>query len=337
MITSCYYSITTLSTVGYGDLYPISNFEMIFGILIMLAGVGFFSLIMGSFIEIISTFNQNLGVEEHTFELHNWMTLLTRFRENKPLPNSLYRQINQHFKYYWANNRLSQVQKDNEFINALPRSIKRGIIVHYLFDDIFYNFRFFFNPQKYKDSKFLYDIAFGLKPRHFSEKEEENIIYDEEEEVLEMYFIMSGTVGIGYHLYQQPLEKQRYKLTHFLGSNNFFGDYYLCNNMKAEFVHIATTEVEAFALSKKFLMRKVFPKYPQIFREIKDDLKYRYNSTIKDEIMKHKHSHIEVVNKRSTYNSIQLRAKKAVDFSSQQLLVMNTKSDVGTTNLRQQF
>jgi hypothetical protein len=30
----------------------------------MLAGVGFFSFIMSSFIEIISTFNQNLGVEE---------------------------------------------------------------------------------------------------------------------------------------------------------------------------------------------------------------------------------------------------------------------------------
>ena len=91
MITSCYFSITTLSTVGYGDLFPISDIEKIVGIIIMLGGVAFFSYIMGSFIEIISTFNQNLGVEDQTFELHNWMTLLTRFRDRKPLPNSLYR------------------------------------------------------------------------------------------------------------------------------------------------------------------------------------------------------------------------------------------------------
>lgn len=138
------------------------------------------------------------------------MTLLSRFRQNQPLPNSLYRQINQHFKHYWQNNRIHQVGKDNEFINSLPGVIKRGIIVHYLFDDIFYNFRIFFNPQKYKESKFLYDVAYGLMPRNFSCNPEENVIYDEEEEVLEMYFITAGTVGVGYHLYQQPLEKSRY-------------------------------------------------------------------------------------------------------------------------------
>jgi len=55
------------------------------------------------------------------------------------------------------------------------------------------------------------------------------------------------------------------------------------------------------------LARKIFPKYPNVYREIKDDSKYRYNSAIKDEIMKHKHSHIEVVNKRSTYNNIHLK------------------------------
>lgn len=83
----------------------------------------------------------------------------------------------------------------------LPSGIKRGIVVHYLFDDIFYNFRIFFNPQKQKDSKFLYDVAFGLQPRLFRDYPDENIIFDEEEEVLEMYFIITGTVGVGYHLF----------------------------------------------------------------------------------------------------------------------------------------
>jgi len=91
LITSCYFSITTLSTVGYGDLHPISMLEKCIGMAVMLLGVGFFSYIMGKFIDIISNIQNTQGVEEQTFDLHNWMTLLTRFRDNKPLPNSLYR------------------------------------------------------------------------------------------------------------------------------------------------------------------------------------------------------------------------------------------------------
>ena len=211
-------------------------------------------------------------------------------------------------------------------MKGLPRSIKRGIIVHFLFDDLFYNFRYFFNPQKLKDSKFLYDIAFGLMPRHFSEKEDEDIILDEEEEVLEMYFIVSGSVGVGYHLYQQPLEKQRYVKVIYLSANTFFGDYYLCNNIKAEFVHVAVSNVEAFGLSKKFLMSKIFPKYPHIYQEIKDQCKYRYNSTVKNEIQKHKQGHLAVVNMKSTYNVMHLN-QKTLQHNNEQILNKTQKNE----------
>lgn len=115
---------------------------------------------------------------------------MTRFRNNQPLPDNLMKQIHVHFKYLWTNNRIAQVDKDTEFMKMLPYSVQRAIIVHFLFDDIFYNFSTFFNPEKFKDSQFLYDVAFGLMPRIFSDKDDENVILDEEEEVLEMYFVL---------------------------------------------------------------------------------------------------------------------------------------------------
>ncbi len=145
MIISCYFALTTLSTVGYGDLYPISTNEMLVGIIVMLLGIVFFSHIMGSFIEIISNYDKRMGSVDRGTELHNWMTLLTRFTNNKPLPKTLINQIDNHFAYYWANDRLNAISKDDEFLNALPRQIKRHIIKHYLFDDIFFRFRLFFN------------------------------------------------------------------------------------------------------------------------------------------------------------------------------------------------
>lgn len=53
IIIACYFSLTTLSTVGYGDFYPMSNIERICAVLVMLCGVAFFSYIMGLFIDII--------------------------------------------------------------------------------------------------------------------------------------------------------------------------------------------------------------------------------------------------------------------------------------------
>lgn len=89
LIISCYFALTTLSTVGYGDYSPKSLVEMLIGIVVMLAGVAFFSYIMGSFIEIISNYDKKMGTVDKGTELHNWMTLLTRFTNNKPLPKQI--------------------------------------------------------------------------------------------------------------------------------------------------------------------------------------------------------------------------------------------------------
>jgi len=63
-----------------------------------------------------------------------------------------------------------------------------------------------------------------------------------------------------------------------MGQNSFFGDYYIVFNTASEFLYLAIKEVEAFSLSKKFLMRKVFPKFPGILKGMKEDIKFRYNS-----------------------------------------------------------
>lgn len=86
-------------------------------------------------------------------------------------------------------------------------------------------------------------------------------------------------------------------------------------------MYVAVSEIEAFSLSKKFLASKIYPKYPNIFREIKDDSKYRYNSAIKDEIMKHKNLHVEVVNRKSTFSTLTLKQKEVEAISMQQMQV----------------
>jgi hypothetical protein len=95
----------------------------------MICGVAFFSYIMGSFIGIIQKFDDLLGEKDESNDLHNWLNLLNRYRGNKPLSKELINSIDNHFSYYWQNDRLDAVSKNNEFLNALPRVIKRSIMV----------------------------------------------------------------------------------------------------------------------------------------------------------------------------------------------------------------
>ena len=51
-----YYSFTSLSTVGLGDLHPRSNTERVFCSFMLLFGVAIFSYIMGEFINILEKY-----------------------------------------------------------------------------------------------------------------------------------------------------------------------------------------------------------------------------------------------------------------------------------------
>jgi len=76
-----------------------------------------------------------------------------------------------------------------------------------------------------------------------------------------MYFITGGEVGAGFKLLDQPIDTQQYELTQSLLNKDLFGDYYVLYNVQSEFCFIAIQDVQAFALSKKFLLFHVFSKF----------------------------------------------------------------------------
>jgi len=53
-ILSIYFTITTMTTVGYGDMSPGTTVEMVYGIFIMILGVVVFNFISGALASIIS-------------------------------------------------------------------------------------------------------------------------------------------------------------------------------------------------------------------------------------------------------------------------------------------
>ena len=54
VIALSYYILTTLSTIGLGDLHPRSDYERVLMAFTMLSGVAIFSYVMGNFIDILN-------------------------------------------------------------------------------------------------------------------------------------------------------------------------------------------------------------------------------------------------------------------------------------------
>lgn len=64
-----------LSTVGYGDMFPLSNLERIIGVLCMMIGVAVFSLVMGQFTEIHEEFKTQMADPDNYEEFKEWLLL----------------------------------------------------------------------------------------------------------------------------------------------------------------------------------------------------------------------------------------------------------------------
>ena len=55
-VISMYWSITTLTTVGYGDLHPVNSREMIFDIFYMLFNLGLTAYLIGNMTNLVVHF-----------------------------------------------------------------------------------------------------------------------------------------------------------------------------------------------------------------------------------------------------------------------------------------
>lgn len=124
LYTCMYYSLTTLSTVGYGDFSPQSIMEKIFGSIIQIFGVTFFSILMNKFQDIVvSIKGQSEGQNEQ--KLQQWFYLIRRIK-NQPngsgldIDPNLKKEIESHFRYYWDQDRREVLLEKREYFDAIP-------------------------------------------------------------------------------------------------------------------------------------------------------------------------------------------------------------------------
>ena len=168
---SWYYALTTLATIGYGDLSPVNTNERVVSIFIMLVGVGVFSYVTGSFTDLVANYDKNMGIDDNNPKLQNWIVLLKNFSNNKKKTYdiNILNKIETHYAHFWKNDRNFIIKKTDPYFVALPNSIKKNLI-YFLWKDVFIQFQNFFqfwseNRIKPEHKKLYYDLSFLLIPR----------------------------------------------------------------------------------------------------------------------------------------------------------------------------
>ena len=74
-----YFAFTSLTTVGFGDFYPISDQEQLFAAFMLLFGVLIFSYIMNEYIALIDNYKEHIAEYDEGDNLRKFFGMLKHF------------------------------------------------------------------------------------------------------------------------------------------------------------------------------------------------------------------------------------------------------------------
>ncbi|GMJ11089.1 potassium channel in Arabidopsis thaliana 3, ARABIDOPSIS THALIANA K+ RECTIFYING CHANNEL 1 [Hibiscus trionum] len=117
---SMYWSIVTLTTVGYGDLHAVNTGEKIFNMIYMFFNIGLTAYIIGNMTNLV------VHAAVRTFAMRDAINELLRYASKNRLPEGLREQMLAHMQLKFKTAELQQ----EEVLQDLPKAIRSSISQH---------------------------------------------------------------------------------------------------------------------------------------------------------------------------------------------------------------
>ena len=248
-----YWSITTLTTVGYGDITPTNDVEIGFTLVIMFLGVSMYAFIIGNVASLIANLDANQG------RFREKLDQIQAYMRERRIPSILQQEVRDYYQYMWEYSHDASMELD--FLDELPHSIKTRIYLH-LYQELVEKVPLF----KDADKGFIEDLVIKLKPRILPPNDS---IIREEQLGHEMYFIKRGEV--------EAFSEKTGRVYRTMTAGMFFGEIALLYSSRRTASVITKTYCELFVLYKDDFDH-VLENYPRFWEKIKEIAEQRFQT-----------------------------------------------------------
>ncbi|KAK8342990.1 hypothetical protein V6Z12_A08G270200 [Gossypium hirsutum] len=178
-VTSIYWSITTLTTVGYGDIHPVNTGEMAFDVLYMLLNLGLIAYLIGNMTNLVVHRTSRTRLFRDTIQA------ASSFSVRNQLPVRLQDQMLAHLCLKFRTD--SEGLQQQETLDSLPKAI-RSSISHYLFYSLVDNVFLFRGVS----TDLLFQVS-EMKAEYFPPKED---VILQNEAPTDFYILVTGAVDL---------------------------------------------------------------------------------------------------------------------------------------------
>lgn len=308
-----YFAYTTLSTVGFGDKTPVSDFERLIASAIMLLGVAVFGLILNDLVTIIDQFKAYDAEIDEGNELREFFGCLKHYNNGIDIDINKKREFESYFEYRWFSHKNSAIDDEEEKakLEQLPEKTINVLYKEFLYKDFLKVFSGLFrftkneglntvvglpdstteyydwDDQIYRD--FMIELFMQLEPR-FEQKG--SILYHELEEIQEILFIENGMLDVGFEINSNPHMVLR------VYHGTMVGAYNCTYHRRTMFVYKCRTNIEGYMLRKQAWF-DIMEEYEEITDLMKEKIKHQFFRNIKFKICAEKRKFINKLKKRA--------------------------------------
>ncbi len=224
-VKAYYWAITTLTTVGYGDISAVTISQMIFAGLVQILGVGIFGYALSNVAGILA--RVDAARERHMDNLDKVET----FMRIHKVPGSLKNEVRTYYQYLWQN---KKGYHGEDLLEDLPQKMQSQLLL-YVNKSIIEKVPFFRGASE----DLLSAMMSRLESRVLLPGE---VIFKTDDPGEEIYFIQSGDVEIKDQS-QNPLAT--------LSDGSFFGEMALISERPRSATAVAKSFCEVYTLSRK--------------------------------------------------------------------------------------